>query len=196
MSIDRFILASASPRRSELLNQIGIVPEIMPSDIVETITSSVPSEVVKSLSRQKATDISSRLDCDPGIRIVVLGADTVVSIDGQILGKPQTHSEAGDMIRKLQGRDHQVYTGVTILVREGPQTVKSETFAIKTDVHVYPMSEQEILNYASSDEPMDKAGAYGIQGYFARYIRGIDGDYNNVVGLPVSEVYQRLKYLI
>ncbi len=196
MSIDRFILASASPRRSELLDRIGIVPEVMPSNIEEIITSTIPEEVVKSLSRQKAMDIASKLNCEPSERILILGADTVVSIDGQILGKPHSHQEAGDMIRKLQGRDHQVYTGVTILVKEGKDVPSTETFAIKTDVHVYPMTEQEILDYSRSEEPMDKAGAYGIQGYFARYIRGIDGDYNNVVGLPVSEVYQKIKHLI
>lgn len=240
--MNRFILASASPRRSELLRQIGIEPEIMPSDIEEKITSEDPEEVVKSLSRQKATDIASKICCNyqtkpeassstdldskivtaageaPGSditnavnenrstsiqntiaedhRTIVLGADTVVSIDGRILGKPHSHEEAREMISHLQGRAHQVYTGVTIIVAEGQKMVDIETFAVKTDVHVYTMSEHEIQNYAYSEEPMDKAGAYGIQGYFARYIRGISGDYNNVVGLPVSEVYHRIKHLI
>ncbi len=204
----RFILASASPRRSELLKQIGIDPEIMPSDIEEKIISRDPEEVVKSLSRQKAADIASKIcraNRDSGDDIpnssekyhsIVLGADTVVSVDGQIMGKPHSHEEANAMISRLQGRAHQVFTGVTIIVTDGQKIVDIETFAVKTDVYVYTMSEHEIKSYADSEEPMDKAGAYGIQGYFARYIQGINGDYNNVVGLPVSEVYHRIKHLL
>ncbi|WP_036607449.1 Maf family protein [Oribacterium sp. P6A1] len=211
MNIDRFILASGSPRRKELLEQIGIKPEIIPSSIEEIVTSTVPSEVVKSLSKQKALDIASKTVAEEGRAALVLGADTVVSIDGRILGKPHTHEEAAEMIRNLQGRDHQVYTGVTVIVvspdtsakgtlhsndNAGSQQTVIENFSVRTDVHVYPMTEEEILSYADSEEPMDKAGAYGIQGKFAKYVKGIDGDYNNVVGLPVAEVFQRIKHLL
>ncbi|WP_031550773.1 Maf family protein [Oribacterium sp. FC2011] len=219
MSIDRFILASGSPRRKELLGQIGINPEIIPSDIDEKVTTSVPGELVISLSKSKAMDIASKLqesesdyeisaaaDHQPlnsgnishgsslqNKMTLILGADTVVSVDGHILGKPHSHEEAKEMIRSIQGRTHQVYTGVTIIARDSAGQATIDSFAVKTDVNVYPMTESEIKTYAESAEPMDKAGAYGIQGAFARYIIGIDGDYNNVVGLPVAEVYQRIK---
>ena len=211
MHINRFILASGSPRRKELLEQIGIVPEIIPSSIEEIVTSTVPSEVVMSLSKQKASDIASKTVAEEGTAALILGADTVVSIDGSILGKPHSHEEAAEMIRKLQGRTHQVYTGVTVIIvpsmaspednrNQGsftePYGTMVENFSVRTDVHVYPMTEDEILSYSDSEEPMDKAGAYGIQGTFAKYVKGIDGDYNNVVGLPVAEVFQRIKHLL
>ncbi|ETP73201.1 MAF protein [Lachnospiraceae bacterium JC7] len=211
MNIERFILASGSPRRKELLFQIGITPEIIPSSIEEVVTSTVPSEVVMSLSKQKASDIAKKIAKEEGTAALILGADTVVSIDGKILGKPHSHEEAADMIRNLQGRTHQVYTGVTVIIVSAEALTETglnsdkvsgsfvtvvENFSVQTDVHVYPMTEPEILAYTNSEEPMDKAGAYGIQGNFAKYVKGIDGDYNNVVGLPVAEVYQRIKNYI
>ncbi|SFG61862.1 Maf family protein [Oribacterium sp. WCC10] len=195
MNIDRFILASGSPRRKELLEQIGINPEIIPSSIEEKVTSTVPEEVVISLSEQKASDIASKTEIPFSGSTLVLGADTVVAIDGKILGKPHSHDEAADMIRELQGKDHQVYTGVTLILKKKGAEDHRESFSIKTTVQVFPMTEDEILSYSGSEEPMDKAGAYGIQGSFARFIRGIDGDYNNVVGLPIAEVYQRIRNL-
>ena len=186
----KLVLASASPRRKELLSQIGIVPEIVPSTIEEVITSSVPEEVVRELSLQKARDVAGRQGC----KTCVIGADTVVAADGKILGKPASHEDAYRMISMLEGRTHQVYTGVTLIYcGQNGSTVR--TFVEKTDVSVYPMSEQEIKRYADDEEPMDKAGAYGIQGKFAAFIKGIDGDYNNVVGLPVGRVYQELKQM-
>lgn len=198
MTIDRFILASASPRRKELLEKIGIEPEIIPSSLEENITETSPDKVVMSLSGQKAEDIASSIEPQENSGVLILGADTVVSIDGRILGKPHSHEEAAEMIRSLQGRTHQVFTGVTIIVKEksgnGSEVrIRKETFSVKTDVQVYPMNEKEILDYANSQEPMDKAGAYGIQGTFAKYVKGIEGDYNNVVGLPVSAVYQKIR---
>lgn len=182
------VLASASPRRRELLAQVGIRPRIVPSTVVEVITTDVPEEAVKALSRQKAEDVAKAQK--PGT--LVIGADTVVAVDGQILGKPKNHQEAADMVRKLAGGSHQVYTGVTLVFcMENEWNV--QTFAEKTEVSVYPMSEEEILYYAAGEEPMDKAGAYGIQGMFAAFVKGIDGDYNNVVGLPVGRVCQEIK---
>ncbi|WP_313578960.1 Maf family protein [Lacrimispora sp.] len=188
--IERLVLASASPRRKELLAQIGITPEIVPSTIEEKITTSVPEEAVMELSRQKAVDVASRRQ--PGT--FVIGADTVVAAGGKILGKPISHEDAYRMISLMEGRTHQVYTGVT-LVYCGGRGNKVRTFVEKTDVHLYPMSDGEIRTYADSADPMDKAGAYGIQGKFAAFIKGIDGDYNNVVGLPVGRVYQEIKQM-
>ncbi|SET90426.1 Maf family protein [Lacrimispora sphenoides] len=188
--IERLVLASASPRRKELLAQIGITPEIVPSTIAEKITTSVPEEAVMELSRQKAEDVASRMQ--PGT--YVIGADTVVAAGGEILGKPVSHEDAYRMISLMEGRTHQVYTGVT-LVYCGDRGNKVRTFVEKTDVHLYPMSDGEIRAYADSADPMDKAGAYGIQGIFAAFIKGIDGDYNNVVGLPVGRVYQEIKQM-
>lgn len=191
MEIRNLILASGSPRRKELLEQIGIMPVISPSRIEEVVTSSAPEQVVLELSSQKAEDVMSR--CPVGS--VVLGADTVVAIDGMILGKPKSHGEACEMIRRIQGRSHQVHTGVAILLKE-ETGLRQKHFTVKTDVMVFPMTEEEIREYGESEEPMDKAGAYAIQGRFAAYIQGISGDYSNVVGLPVGRVYQELKALL
>lgn len=183
----RIILASASPRRRELLHQIGLKPEIVPSQIEENITGVRPDQVVMELSRQKAEDVATAYT---GEQAVVIGADTVVSLENNILGKPHSQEEAWEMLSRLSGTGHQVYTGVTVInCRNG----KSETFAEKTDVFVYPMEEEEIRRYIATKDPMDKAGAYGIQGQFAAYIKEIRGDYTNVVGLPVGRVYQTLK---
>ncbi len=185
------ILASGSPRRRELLCQIGIEPLVKPSRIEERITSAVPEEVVMDLSARKAEDVA---DWAPA-GTLILGADTVVAVEGQILGKPESHEEAKRMIRLIQGRSHQVYTGVT-LIYKGQEGSRGVTFAEKTEVIVYPMTDDEIQDYAQAEEPMDKAGAYGIQGRFAAYIQGICGDYNNVVGLPVGRVWQEWKRLM
>lgn len=187
----KLVLASASPRRRELLAQIGLAPLIEPSTLEEKVTSSIPEAVVSELSSQKAQDVAEHQE--PGT--LVIGADTVVAMDHQILLKPVSHEDAYRMISMLQGRDHQVYTGVT-LIYCGQTEKKVKTFVEKTDVSVYPMSEEEIRTYAFSEEPMDKAGAYGIQGKFAAFVKGIDGDYNNVVGLPVGRVFQEIKGML
>lgn len=186
------ILASGSPRRKELLLQIGIVPEIIVSHVEEKITSDVPAEVVMSLAEQKAIDVAKNMPEGK----VILGSDTVVAADGKILGKPKSHEEAYEMIRSLVGRSHQVYTGVCIVKKgaaDGKDTVVS--FYDETDVQVSGMTEAEIREYADSEEPMDKAGAYAVQGFFARYIEGLRGSYANVMGLPVHLVYRKLKEL-
>lgn len=185
------ILASASPRRRELLHQVGIEPEIVPSHVEEVISSAEPDQAVMELSAQKAADVAA------GFRekdVIVIGADTVVAVDGQILGKPKDREDAVRMLGMLQGRCHQVYTGVTMIFCGGEKRERDGkiTFAEKTDVHVYPMSRAQIEEYVSTGEPMDKAGAYGIQGRFAAHVKKISGDYNNVVGLPVGRVCQEL----
>ncbi|MBR5266862.1 MAG: Maf family protein, partial [Lachnospiraceae bacterium] len=123
---------------------------------------------------------------------LVIGSDTVVALDGKILGKPKSHEEAAEMIRSMEGRAHQVYTGVCMVLKGESEDVVRNFFDA-TDVEVYPMTEAEILEYAGSDEPMDKAGAYAVQGFFGRYIKGLNGSYANVMGLPISMVYQEMK---
>lgn len=184
------ILASASPRRLSLLHQIGIEPAVIPSTIEEVAEGTSPVEIVQSLSRQKAADVAGYFRDGE----IVIGADTIVVLDGAILGKPHSHEEAAEMIRRLSGRSHEVFTGVTVIRADAEKKV-SVTFAERTEVRVTEMTDEEILLYAESDEPMDKAGAYGIQGPFAAFIEGIEGDYFNVVGLPVSRVYRELKNL-
>lgn len=202
------ILASASPRRNDLLRQVGIEPVVEPSHVEEVITGTEPEHVVMELSKQKAEDIAA---LHRGENVIVIGADTVVAVDGQILGKPKSPAEAAAMIERLQGRTHQVYTGVTLAAcgrrcvsgTDGMSGMsgmpispfippRSVTFAERTDVTLYPMTARQIEAYAATKDPMDKAGAYGIQGQFAAYVKGISGDYNNVVGLPVGRVCQEL----
>lgn len=185
----RIILASASPRRRELLAQIGIVPEIIPSGAEEIITTNSPEDIVRELSALKCRDVASGTAGDA----VVIGADTIVTLDGEILGKPKHEEDAVRMLRELQGRSHAVFTGVTVILLKDGQRVRETCFAEKTAVHVADMSEREIADYVRTGEPMDKAGAYGIQGTFARHITGIEGDYFNVVGLPVCRLWQELQ---
>ena len=186
----RLILASASPRRIQLLHQIGLTAEVIPSHTEEKISSENPEEVVQALARQKAEDVYARLlsEGNVGDATVVIGADTVVSVDNHILGKPKSHEEAAEMIASLSGRTHQVYTGVAVITPK-----ESRCFAEMAAVTVYPLSPAELRSYAESEEPMDKAGAYGIQGSFGKFVKGIQGDYNAIVGLPVARLYQELK---
>lgn len=184
-------MASGSPRRRELLEQIGVEFEVRISGVEERTSAVMPEDVVLELSGLKAEDVAR--EAPEGSWI--LGADTVVAVDGRIMGKPGSHKEACEMIRSLQGRTHQVFTGVTLICKEG-RGQKGVSFVEKTDVTLYPMSEEEIREYGESEESMDKAGAYGIQGRFARYVSRIDGDYSNVVGLPVGRVYQEWKSLV
>lgn len=208
----RLVLASASPRRRELLSQIGLEFTVMPSTKEENAKTTEAGALVQELSRQKAVDIWEQLsggqgqnpDADqeqisektqePNLNgkrqpeLLVIGADTVVCCEGKILGKPHSREAAAEMLTALQGRSHEVYTGVTLYSQS--ETV---TFFECTQVEFYPMTEVEISEYIDSKEPMDKAGAYGIQGLGARFIKGIRGDYNNVVGLPVGRLYQELK---
>lgn len=189
--MDKIILASQSPRRRELLTQIGLTYEVIPSTVKEVITETDPKLVVQELSRQKAEDVAGSVLRD-GEEILVIGADTVVSYQGQILGKPVDTDDAVRMLSMLQGNAHSVFTGVT-LIRRGLKETWQVTFAEETRVHMYPMTEAEIRWYVGTGEPMDKAGAYGIQGLCARFVEKIEGDYNNVVGLPVGKIWQELK---
>lgn len=191
----RIILASGSPRRRELLEQIGLKFEIMLSDTEENIDEKSPEKLVESLSRQKAEAVFSMLPDKE--EVLVIGADTVVAREDSVLGKPEDEKAAIEMLKKLSGRDHQVYTGVTLLYRpagkHSAEKVQRKTFHEVTEVRFFPLTEGEIAAYVETGDSMDKAGAYGIQGYFARYVESIEGDYNNVVGLPVGRVYQEAK---
>ena len=184
------ILASASPRRKELLEKIGLPFTVQPAKGEERITQKSPAAVVMELSRQKAEEIAAAQteDC------IIIGADTVVAKGEKIMGKPKDAADAKHMLRSIADDCHQVYTGVT-LIRTGahPQSV---TFQEKTDVFLYPISDAELDAYIASGDPMDKAGAYGIQGDFAIYVKRIAGDYYNVVGLPIGRVYQELKRML
>lgn len=207
------ILASNSPRRRELLQQAGFSFSVIPSKVEEIITKTEPEDIVRELSCQKAEDVFQSLEEKAKEDSIVLGADTVVACGGyedykeavrresgsgkeerklQILGKPKSWEEAFRMLKRLQGDFHFVYTGVTLVWQEAG-SMKKESFAVSTKVIFYSMTDEEIWAYIETEEPMDKAGAYGIQGQGAVYIKEILGDYNNVVGLPLGELYQRLK---
>lgn len=191
----RIILGSASPRRKELLEQIGISFEIKTSSKDECYTSKIPEEIVKELALQKAENVADEMLSNEGIikSTVVIGADTIVALEEEILGKPKDEKDAFRMLSNLQGRVHQVFTGTALLIFDENGKKMVVNHAVETKVYVNPMSDQEIYEYIESKEPMDKAGAYGIQGGFAAYIDRIEGDYYNVVGLPVSYLYQELK---
>lgn len=194
----KVILGSASPRRRELLAQIGARFEVRTSGREEVYHSTVPEEIVRELAIMKAENVAEDLADEQGRTpedTIVIGADTIVVLDGKILGKPKDEKDAADMIRALQGRSHEVYTGVAILDYDARGEKNVSVRAVGTKVYVNSMDEAEISAYIATGEPMDKAGAYGIQGRFAAYIDRIEGDYYNVVGLPVSYVYQALKRL-
>ena len=186
----KIILASASPRRSELMTQAGYTFEVQVSHKEEVYQSTEPDEIVKELSLLKAEDVAQQY---AKADTIVIGADTVVAYQGKILGKPRDLEDAFQMIKSFQGDCHQVYTGVAILVYDAEGNCTGKNHAVRTDVYVNPMTDDEILSYIKSDSVLDKAGAYGIQGKFAIHIEKIEGDYYNVVGLPISYIYEQLK---
>ena len=201
--MSQMILASASPRRKELLEQIGAEFVICPAKGEEVITETDPSAVVMELSRQKAEEVAygvliyneQHADLTTPQDILVIGADTVVGYENQILGKPKDEEDARRMLTMLSGKTHSVYTGVTFVFIDKEGRTGEHCFFEKTDVCMYPLKEEEIDRYIQSGDPMDKAGSYGIQGRFAIHIKEIRGDYNNVVGLPVARLYQELQKL-
>ena len=179
------ILASQSPRRRELLERMGITQfQVIPAQGEERAGPGLsPARLVEELSRQKAAEVAARA----GAEDLVIAADTVVAVDGQVLGKPRSPQHAREMLALLSGREHHVYTGFT--VRRGEQTVTGHE---DTAVRFRPLTAGDISAYVDTGEPMDKAGAYGIQGRGCVLVEGIRGDYYNVVGLPVCRLAQVL----
>ncbi len=186
------ILASGSPRRRELLAMLFDEFEVIVSDCEETVTSQDPEKVTEELALQKAEAVAENLTRHTD-SVIVIGADTVVSIDGKILGKPADQQQAVDMLRMLSGKSHHVSTGVALIGMDAGVQTWIKSFSETTVVTVAELTEEEINSYVNTSEPYDKAGAYGIQGMFGKHIKGIVGDYNNVVGLPVHRLYQELK---
>lgn len=231
----KIILASASPRRRELLSQIGLEFTVMPSEVEENPESTLPQDIVIELSKEKARDIWGKIaegdvgvttddagagagDTDAGAEdslvdskmdgqmkdqsscqvsgredCLVISADTVVAIEGEILGKPKDEEDAARMLGLLSGKEHQVYTGVTMIWINEEGKREEYSFYVCTGVLMYRMNRAEIMEYVYSGEPMDKAGAYGVQGKAAAYIKSIRGEYSNVVGLPVGRLFQEMK---
>jgi len=186
------ILASASPRRRELLDWLGWKFSVCVSDAEETITKTQPGEIVEELSALKAKAVFDKKKEEMQSDILVIGADTIVVHEGKVLGKPAEEADAVKMLESLQGNTHQVYTGVTLYYRWRGEE-KMTSFHESAEVTFYPMSAEEIHWYVKSGEPMDKAGAYGIQGLGGRFVKEIRGDYSTIVGLPAARLFQERK---
>jgi len=185
------ILASGSPRRKELLALAGFNFTVCPAKGEESTTKTLPCDIVCELAHQKAFEIAKaqKAPC------YVIGADTIVAFENRILGKPKDSADAVRMVSMLQGSTHQVYTGVTFAgCIRGQQIL--HTFYEKTDVTFYPVTKEDLHAYVDSGDSLDKAGAYGIQGAFAIHVKGIEGDYNNVVGLPIARLYHELDSIL
>ncbi|HEX2988023.1 MAG TPA: Maf family protein [Chloroflexota bacterium] len=184
-SVTSLILASGSPRREALMRQVGLQFEVEPSDAEESLPEGMTAEEsARQLALKKARQVAARR-----IEGLVIGADTVVVVDGQILGKPSGPDEARDMIRRLSGREHQVITGIAVV---DAATADSRSDSVSTDVRFAPLSQEVIDRYVATGEPLDKAGGYGIQGFAALLVESIRGDYNNVVGLPIRRLAELL----
>ena len=184
----KVILASASPRRQELIKLIFDSVEILPADCDETLPKGIGArEAVEYLSKIK-NEASAKLT---GEENLIISADTVVAVGDKILGKPVDKEDARRMISLLSGKVHQVYTGVTLSLNG-----KTKTFSEKTDVEFFDLTEEEIEDYISSKEPYDKAGAYGIQGKAGLLVKGINGDYYNVVGFPIARLKREIEEFI
>lgn len=195
------ILASGSPRRREIMDRIGAVYTIIPSDKDEDMSEHNPSILVEGLARMKAGDVASKVltgladgtYSDEYGHSVVIGCDTVVAYSDKVLGKPHSDAEAFTMIHDFQGRSHQVYTGVCLVIIEEGRIVNTINYHVTTNVNVFPMTDDEINAYIATGETADKAGAYAIQGRFCPFIESIEGDYYNIVGYPISSIYHKLK---
>ena len=187
--LPKIVLASASPRRSMLMRQANIPFEAIPADIDEAVGEDFhPSDIVGMLSEKKAAHVCQIL-LEPAL---VIAADTVVSVDGKILGKPLDGREAHAMLSMLQGKKHVVYTGVTLMQSGCLPACKKATFVDAADVYMRPLTDRDIDRYVGTGEPFDKAGAYAIQDRGALLVERVDGDYHTVVGLPLCGIYKRL----
>jgi len=180
------VLASASPRRKMILENAGFDVTVRVSDADETLPAGIsPESAVEYLAKIKANAVERNKD------ELIIAADTVVVLDGKILGKPEDENEAREMLSSLSGRRHTVFTGVCMIYNE-----KEEIFSDRTEVEFYSLSDEEIKEYIKTGEPMDKAGAYGIQGKGSLFVKGIDGDFFNVMGLPVALINKKLNEIL
>lgn len=194
----RIVLASSSPRREQLLTSLGLSFEIMPSSIDEQIDNSlVPGDLVLDLARQKAQDVFKQLigQRNPQLGLIVLGADTIVVIDGSYLGKPKDKEDAHRMLRKLSGRWHEVYTGVALISigADNNTALKMLRSCERSRVLFRELADEEITAYVETGEPMDKAGAYALQGIGSALVESLEGSYTNIVGLPIPNVVLLLR---
>lgn len=193
----RIILASESPRRKEIMEQMGIAYETMSAHVKEEAKENSPAGLVEALAAIKARDVAGRLRSEEEDQIII-GADTMVFHDGKALGKPRDREDAIIMLKSLSDDTHEVYTGVCIIIRRNSKEhnnnkVNDElAFSVCTQVVVQPLTSEQIEDYVSTGEPLDKAGAYAIQGEFGIYIEEIHGDYYNVVGFPIAKIYEKL----
>ena len=185
---EKIVLASASPRRREIMAMAGYKFEVVTCDITEETNCTTPDSIVEDLSHIKAKAV---LDLIKDDEVTVIGADTIVWNDGKVLGKPKNEEDAYNMIKGISGKSHEVYTGVTIIKRVNDK-VSTKIFSSCTKVFVNELNHQQILDYLVTNEGYDKAGGYAVQGIFSRHIGKIEGDYFNVVGLPISRLYEEL----
>ncbi|MBQ1871525.1 MAG: septum formation protein Maf [Lachnospiraceae bacterium] len=195
----KMILASGSPRRKEILKEAGYNFDVIPSDATEEAKYKRPAYYVQELAAVKVKDVCDRVLSETKLyengkyrkgEVIILGADTVVCLYDDILGKPKNEKDAFNMIKSLSGKKHCVYTGISLIRAVDGKVVKRRTTYLRTGVNVAELSDDEINEYIKTGECMDKAGAYAIQGKFAKHIERIEGNYHNVVGLPINEVYK------
>lgn len=192
----RIILASESPRRKEIMEQMDITYETMPSNVKEEAEENSPEKLVEALAIVKARDVANRLRSVKE-DLIIIGADTMVFHQGNALGKPKDREDAIKMLNALSNDTHEVYTGVCIIIRRHSQDNDNVlddqiAFSVCTQVVVQPLTSEQVEDYVDSGEPLDKAGAYAIQGKFGIYIKEIHGDYYNVVGFPIAKIYEKL----
>lgn len=190
----RIILASESPRRKEIMEKMGIPFEVVSSSIEEKVSAREPTAMVQALAALKTEDVAAKLRNKNALQesLILIGADTMVFYDGQALGKPKDEADAVRILQMLSGHEHEVYTGVCIIISGLEKEDRKIIFSVCTKVTVMPMTQEQIADYVASGEPMGKAGAYAIQGRFGIYIKKITGDYYNVVGLPIARIYETM----
>jgi septum formation protein len=185
----KIILASNSPRRKEILSQLNLSFEVLPSDFEEAPVDMEPQEMVQHFAYMKAFDVLSKLSSEQKKDAYIIGSDTIVYC-GQVMGKPRSDEDAYRMLKQLSGREHQVISGLSVIQAD---TGKSITDYETTTVWIRELTDREIMSYIASGEPMDKAGAYAIQGIGSLFVEKIHGCYFNVVGLPVSKLFKVMK---
>lgn len=192
----KIILGSGSPRRKEILKTAGYDFTVVTADVDENVTEDSPEATVMAISARKAESVA-KLVADNGEKdFLVIGADTLVFLGSERMGKPGSEEEACEYLRRLSGNTHKVITGVSLYYDDEEGNLNSRVFSASTEVDVARLSQEEIEQYAASGEPMDKAGAYAIQGQFGKYITAIRGEYNNVVGFPIAAFYKNAKDLL